>query len=152
TKDELCRSGYGEMLRIIREVEPVRPSTRLSSSAELPMLAAKRKLEPKRLTQAIHGDLDWIAMKCLEKERGRRYETADGLAQDIERYLADEPVQACPPSAAYRLRKFARRNRPAVVTVAAIFLLLCAGITGTTWGLVRAEDARRAEADQRRVA
>jgi hypothetical protein len=83
-----------EMLRLIREVAPSKPSAKLSSSAELPAIAAKRKLEAKRLTRLVHGDLDWIVMKCLEKERGRRYETADGLARDVQRYLLDEAVLA----------------------------------------------------------
>src|SRR5262249_25238784 len=103
-------AAFTEMLRMTREGDPPRPSTRLSSSAELPTIAANRKLEPKRLTRLVRGELDWIVMKCLEKERGRRYDTANGLARDIERYLHDEPVQACPPSAGYRLRKVVRRN------------------------------------------
>src|SRR5262249_21653714 len=83
---QLQSAAFTEMLRIIREVEPPKPSTKLSSSAELPSIAARRKLEPKRLTKLVHGDLDWIAMKCLEKDRGRRYETSNALASDLERY------------------------------------------------------------------
>jgi eukaryotic-like serine/threonine-protein kinase len=94
-----------EVLRVIREEEPPRPSTRLSTTLELPNIAAVRGVEPAKLSRLVRGELDWIAMKALEKDRNRRYGTAHGLAQDIERYLADEPVQACPPSAAYRLRK-----------------------------------------------
>jgi serine/threonine protein kinase/tetratricopeptide (TPR) repeat protein len=152
TKAELCRTGYADMLRIIREVEPARPSTKLSASTELPRLAAKCRLEPKRLTQTVHGELDWIVMKCLEKGRNRRYDTAEGLATDLQRYLADEPVQACPPSSSYRLRKFVRRNKGAVLAITTILVLLCAGILGTTWGLVRAEKAWQAETDQRKLA
>src|SRR5262249_37444029 len=89
TRKQLRSAAFSEMLRMIRGVEPLKPSTKLSSSEELPNIAAKRKLEPKRLMRLVHGDLDWIVMKCLEKERGRRYETADGLARDVQRYLAD---------------------------------------------------------------
>ena len=99
TAQQLRGAAFAEMLRMIREVEPPKPSTRLSSSDELPSIAANRKLEPKRLTRAVHGDLDWIVMKALEKDRSRRYETANGFAVDIQRYLADEPVLAGPPSA-----------------------------------------------------
>ena len=101
---ELRSKAFTEMLRIIREVEPPKPSTRLSGSQELPTIAASRKLEPSKLTNQIQGDLDWIVMKCLEKERSRRYETANAVVQDIQRYLTDEPVLAGPPSASYRLR------------------------------------------------
>jgi tetratricopeptide (TPR) repeat protein len=131
------------MLRMIREVEPRKPSTKLSSSAELPSIAANRKLEPARLTRQVHGDLDWIAMKCLAKERNRRYETANGLAMDIQRYLADEPVLAGPPSVGYRLRKFVRRNRGRVVAASLLLCALIAGVVGTAVGLVRARQAEQ---------
>ncbi len=134
-----------ELLRLIKEEEPPRPSARLSNSDALPSLAAQRQLEPLRLTRLVRGELDWIVMKCLEKDRSRRYETADGLAHDVERYLADESVEACPPSTGYRLRKFVWRNRGLVLAASIIFLLLLAGIAGTTWGLIRAERARKAE-------
>jgi WD40 repeat protein/serine/threonine protein kinase len=120
TGKQLRSAAFAEMLRIIREVEPSRPSTKLSSSAELPGIAAKRKLEPKKLTRLMQGELDWIVMKCLEKERQRRYETANGLAMDIQRYLADEPVAAGPPSALYRFRKFARRHKGMLMTAAVV--------------------------------
>ena len=100
------------MLRIIREEEPPKPSTRLSSSDTLPSVAANRHTEPARLSKDVRGELDWIVMKALEKDRNRRYETASGFAADIERHLHDEPVEAGPPSAAYRFRKFAKRNKP----------------------------------------
>ena len=100
-----------ECLRMIREEEPPKPSTRLSTAEQLPSVAANRGLEPKKLSGLVRGDLDWIVMKCLEKDRNRRYETANGLALDVQRYLADEPVLASPPSAVYRLRKFARRHK-----------------------------------------
>src|SRR6266513_6488378 len=102
------------MLRVVREEEPPRPSTRLSTSDGLPSIAANRGLEPKKLSALVHGELDWSVMKALEKERARRYETANGFAMDVQRYLADEPVLACPPSLMYRLRKCARRNKAAL--------------------------------------
>jgi len=120
-------AAFLEVLRIIREEEPPRPSTRLSTTEELPSIAANRGLEPKRLSGLIRGELDWIVMKALEKDRNRRYETANGFAMDVQRYLADEPVLACPPSAGYRLRKFARRNRRALVPVAALVLAVLVG-------------------------
>jgi serine/threonine protein kinase/Tfp pilus assembly protein PilF len=139
TSKELRTAGYDAMMRMIREVEPPKPSTKLSSSDELPSIAANRNLEPKSLRKLVAGELDWIAMKCLEKERGRRYETANGLAMDVQRYLADEPVAAGPPSKVYRMRKFVRRNRGPVVAVSFVLLALIAGVIGTTWGLIRAE-------------
>jgi eukaryotic-like serine/threonine-protein kinase len=141
TGKELRSAGITEMLRMIREVEPPKPSTRLSSSDALPAIAAKRKLEPKRLTNVVQGELDWIVMKCLEKERGRRYQTATGLAEDVQRFLAGEPVLAVPPSAAYRLRKLAWKHRTAFTTVAGIILLLVAGIAASTWQAIRATQA-----------
>jgi serine/threonine protein kinase len=96
---QLRTAAFDEMLRMIREVEPAKPSTKLSSSEELPTIAANRKLDPLKLAKLLRGDLDWIVMKCLEKERGRRYETANGLGMELQRFLADEPVLAGPPSA-----------------------------------------------------
>ncbi len=141
-------AAWHEMLRVIREEDPPRPSARLSGSDSLPSLAALRKLEPLRLTKLVRGELDWIVMKCLEKDRSRRYDTPSGLARDVERYLSDESVEACPPSAGYRLRKFLRRNRGPMLAASVIFLLLVAGIVGTTWGLIRADRAWKAEADR----
>jgi eukaryotic-like serine/threonine-protein kinase len=138
-------AAWNELLRLIKEEEPPRPSARLSCSEALPSLAAQRQLEPIRLTRLVRGELDWIAMKCLEKDRSRRYETASGLARDIQRYLADESVEACPPSVGYRLSKFVRRNRGPVLSVVLLLLLLVAGIVGTSVGLVRAENARKGE-------
>ena len=108
-------AAYAEILRMIKEEEPPKPSTRLSDSGEaLASISAQRHMEPAKLTKLVRGELDWIVMKTLEKDRNRRYETANGFAADVQRYLADEPVQACPPSAGYRLRKFARRNKAAL--------------------------------------
>ena len=111
------RRRMREMLRRIKEEEPPRPSTRLSDSAEaLASISAQRQTEPAQLAKLVRGELDWIVMKCLEKDRTRRYETASGLARDVQRYLDDEPVEACPPSAAYRLRKFAPEISDAVAS------------------------------------
>jgi serine/threonine protein kinase len=145
TTRQLRSAAFTEMMRIIRESEPPKPSTKLSSSEELPSIAANRKTEPAKLARLVRGDLDWIVMKALEKDRGRRYDTANDFARDIERYLAHEAVEACPPSAGYRLRKFIRRNRGAVLAAATILLVLVGGIFGTTWGMLRAEAAAGAE-------
>jgi serine/threonine protein kinase/WD40 repeat protein len=145
-----------ELLRLIREEEPPKPSTRLSTSEELPTLSAQRSTEPAKLSKLVRGELDWIVMKALEKERMRRYETANGLAMDIQRYLTDEPVQAGPPSAAYRMRKFIKRNRGAVLAASVVLATLLAGIAGTTWGWFEAlhqgaisEKARKDETEAR---
>jgi tetratricopeptide (TPR) repeat protein len=142
------RAAWHEILQFIKEEEPPRPSERLSSSASLPSLAAERQLEPSRLTRLVRGELDWIAMKCLEKDRSRRYDTASGLARDVQRFLADESVEACPPSTGYRLRKFARRNRGPVLAASVILFMLVGGVAGTTWGLISANRARSAEAER----
>jgi tetratricopeptide (TPR) repeat protein len=122
------RAAWQEMLRLIKEEEPPRPSARLSGSGSLPSVAVQRKSEPVRLTKLVRGELDWIVMKCLEKDRGRRYETANGVARELQRYLADEVVEARPPSAGYRLRKFFRRNKGRVAAAAALTLAVMAGI------------------------
>ena len=149
---ELRSKAFTEMLRIIREVEPPKPSTKLSGSQELPAIASRRKLEPSNLTRQVQGDLDWIVMKCLEKDRGRRYETANAVVQDIQRYLTDEPVLAGPPSAGYRLRKFVKRNRGMVTAASVVLLTVVLGIIGTTWGWVDAVQARKDEADALKLA
>ncbi len=143
TRQQLRSVAFTEMLRLIREVEPPKPSTKLSSSAELPSLAAQRKLEPKRLTRLVHGELDWIVMKALEKDRSRRYETANGLARDLQRYLADEPVEASPPSAGYRLRKVLRKYRKPLITVTAFLVLALLAGAVTAWQAVRLARAER---------
>jgi serine/threonine protein kinase/WD40 repeat protein len=160
-KERLRTAGYDEIRRIIREEEPPKPSTRIStlqseprtqsraahavSEASQPLatvrgsiatIAAQRKSDPNRLSQLVRGELDWIVMKCLEKDRNRRYETANGLARDIERYLHDEPVRACPPSAAYRFRKLVRRNKmlfAMITAVAATFLVATSVVTWKWW-------------------
>jgi eukaryotic-like serine/threonine-protein kinase len=123
-RERFKKAAYDEIRRIICEEDPPRPSTRLSESKTLPSISAHRHLEPAKLTKLVRGELDWIVMKSLEKDRNRRYETANGFAMDVQRYLADEAVQACPPSAGYRLRKFARRNKRALATVGAFALAL----------------------------
>jgi tetratricopeptide (TPR) repeat protein len=125
----LRQAALDEVLRIIREEEPPKPSTRLSSSEQLAAIAASRRIEAPRLIKELRGDLDWIVMKGLEKDRDRRYETADGLAADVERHLRDEPVEARPPTVIYQVRKFARRNRTALV-VATVLLLAALGALG----------------------
>src|SRR5687767_10225637 len=122
-------AAYAEILRMIKEEEPPKPSTRLSSSGEaLASISAQRQMEPAKLTKLVRGELDWIVMRCLEKDRNRRYDTANGLAADVLRYLSDEPVQACPASIGYRLRKLVRRNKGPVLAVALIALALVGGI------------------------
>lgn len=157
TKDRLRDASYDEIRRIIREEESPRPSTRLAETLSAANAGQATKSDVPHgmgrsraaLPVPRFDELDWVVMKCLEKDRNRRYETAVGLARDIERYLQDEPVHACPPSALYRMRKFARRHKATVLTVATVFLLLIGGIAGTTWGLMRAENAREAEMKER---
>jgi serine/threonine protein kinase len=147
----LREAALDEMVRLIKEEEAPRPSLRLSSSGDLPKIAAARKTEPTRLSKLVRGEIDWIVMKCLEKDRSRRYETANGVARDLERYLADEPVEACPPSSSYRLRKFARKYKKALVTAAAFAVLLVAAVVMSTLLAVWATSAER-EANRQRTA
>ncbi len=156
---QMKEAAYVEILRLIKEVEPPKPSTRLSSSESLPSVAAQRNIDPKLLTRSITGDLDWVVMKALEKERTRRYSTANGLAEDIRRHLADEPVSAGPPSTSYRVHKFIRRNRAGVIAAAATTIALLLGVVGTTSGMLwalseqrEAVEAREAETEAKRVA
>jgi serine/threonine protein kinase/tetratricopeptide (TPR) repeat protein len=168
---DLRSAAYGEVQRIIREVEPPRPSTRLSQNADtIAGVAARRHTEPRRLNILVRGELDWIVMKTLEKDRQRRYETANGLAMDIKRYLAGEAVLAAPPSSAYRFRKFVRRHRGPVIAAGGVAAALVLGLAGTIWqaGVAshqrdkarseaaradeRAAAAREAETEQRRLA
>jgi tetratricopeptide (TPR) repeat protein len=143
-RKRLKQAAFAEVLRIIREEEPQKPSTRLSHSTDsLPSVSAQRQTEPAKLTKLVRGELDWIVMKALEKDRSRRYETANSFAMDIQRYLADEPVQACPPSAGYRLWKFARKFRVVLRVAAAFVALLIVAATVSTWQAVRATLAER---------
>src|SRR6202035_430350 len=125
SRKRVREAAYAEVLRMIKEEEPPRPSTRLSDSGEaLASISAQRHMEPAKLTKLMRGELDWIVMKTLEKDRNRRYETANGFAADLQRYLNDEQVLACPPSAGYRFHKFARRNKRILATVGIIALAL----------------------------
>jgi serine/threonine protein kinase len=131
-KERLKEVNYDELRRIIRDEEPPKPSTRISTLGQAATtVSAQRKSDPKRLSRLFRGELDWMVMKALEKDRDRRYETAGAFAADVQRYLHDEPVQACPPSAWYRVRKFARRKKAALVTgVLLLTVLLLAGGAG----------------------
>ena len=148
-------AAYAEILRMIKEEEPPKPSTRLSESGEaLASISAQRQMEPAKLTKLMRGELDWIVMKTLEKDRNRRYETASAFAADVQRYLNDEAVQACPPSVGYQLRKFVRRNKAVLSTVVLVALALMAGTGISIWQAVRATDAEgranaRARAEQK---
>ena len=133
-KETLRDAMYGEIRRMIREVEPPRPSTRLSESHDaLASIAAHRRIEPRRLGLLLRGELDWIVMKALEKDRARRYETANGLAMDVRRYLVGDAVVAAPPSAGYRLRKFVQRHRAIVSAAAAVAIALLLGVVAFAW-------------------
>jgi len=142
---ELLAIGLDEMRRTIREQEPQRPSTRLSTLAqnELSTTAQRRGLDAPKLVSELRGDLDWIVMKALEKDRARRYETANGLATDIQRHLNNEPVVACPPSNLYRFQKLVRRNKVAFAAGAAVFASLLVALGVSTWLLVRERAAKR---------
>lgn len=136
---ELKLAAWEQFRKQIIEVDPPKPSLRLSASGPaLPTLATSRRTEPKRLGNLVRGELDWIVMKALDKDRKRRYETPTSLANDLQAYLAGEPVQAAPPSFAYRVRKFVRRYRGAVFATSALIVMLLFGIVGTAWGLRRA--------------
>src|SRR5439155_6927921 len=130
-KERLKEAGYDEMRRIIREEEPAKPSTRMSTLGQAATaMSTNRKSEPQRLSQLFRGELDWIVMKALEKDRNRRYDTASSFAADVERYLHDEPVQACPPSRWYRFSKFARRNRVVLATATVIVFAVLLTVAG----------------------
>ena len=161
--ERLRAAGYDEVRRIIREEEPAWPSTRVSTVGLAATTAsANRGTDPRRLSALIRGELDWIVMKALEKDRARRYETASALAADVQRYLADEPVLACPPSTWYRFRKFARRNRRALVMVSALGFAALVGVgalaasTVLVWEankeLKESADRERLAADGERIA
>jgi len=147
-RKRLREAAYTEVLRLIKEVEPPRPSVRLSSSGDLPKIAASRKIEPEKLSRLLRGEIDWIVMKALEKDRSRRYESAIGLARDVERYLADEVVEARPPSASYQLRKLVRRNKGRVLAgglVSGMLFLVIGLILYGLWWSDRQSAERRHE-------
>jgi WD40 repeat protein len=151
-KQRFKEAAWDEVRRIIREEEPPSPSSRLSSSTTLPSLAAVRHAEPAQLTKLVRGELDWIVMKALDKERSRRYETANGFALDIQRFLAGEAVLAAPPSVRYRLRKVARKHRAILTTAAAIAVFLMVGASVSTWQAVVARRAEKEAKNQRDAA
>jgi serine/threonine protein kinase len=143
-KDTFHRAAIDEMRRILREDEPPRPSTRLSNLGEAAStVSARRKADPKRLGSSLRGELDWIVMKALEKDRRRRYESANDFAADLMRYLTDKPVEAGPPSRWYRFKKYALRNRAALTSATLVVLALLVGIAGSVWQAVRATGAER---------
>ncbi len=144
---ELIRSGLDGMRRLIREKEPQRPSTRLSTmlDAELTTVAKRQSAEPPKLVHFIRGDLDWIVMKALEKDRTRRFESASGLALDVQRFLKNEPIEARPPSGLYRFQKLVRRNKTAFAAAAAVFAALVLGLGLSLYLFVQERHALRSE-------
>lgn len=151
-RKRLRSAAFDELLRILREEEPPRPSLKLSSSAALPAVAANRRVEPRQLSTLVQGELDWIVMKALDKDRNRRYETASAFAEDVQHYLHDEPVTACPPSAGYQLRKYLRRHSRffAVSGVIGVVLLIAALVNAAM--AIRATDARNNALQQESIA
>ena len=147
---ELKKAGMLEMLRVVREEEPPRPSIRLSTANALPSISANRGTEPNKLTGLLRNELDWIVMKALEKDRARRYESANGFAADVQRHLAGEAVQAHPPSAGYRMRKFIRRHKGRVLAASLLLAALVAGLASTTWQAIRATHAEGAARDEQK--
>jgi len=151
-KERLRTVDFDEMRRILREEEPPRPSTRLSTlGAALSTVSERRGIDPRQLTQTLQSELDWIVLKALEKDRNRRYESASALAADVQRYLQDEPVEACPPSRRYRLGKFLRKHRTGVLTAAALLALALVLGAGIGW-VALDQAARRVETDRQRAA
>ena len=130
-RERLRNAAFDELLRIIREEDPPKPSLRLSTVATLPSIAANRHIAPAELARQLSGELDWIVMKTLEKDRTRRYDTANGLANDLRRYLNDEPVEACPPSTAYKFRKFAKRNKKQLAVLVVLVTVLVVAVVGS---------------------
>jgi serine/threonine protein kinase len=152
-QERLRQVDFDELRRIIREEEPPRPSTRLSTLGQAATaVAAQRQSDPKRLGQLCRGELDWIVMKALEKDRNRRYDTASAFAADVQRYLDDEPVTACPASRWYRLRKVLRKHRGALSAVALVVVALVAGSVISTWQAIRANRAENDAVAQRDLA
>ena len=149
----LRSGGYDRLIRMIRESEPPKPSTRLATlSADQTAAAARRGIDPRTLRSQLRGDLDWIIAKAMEKDRGRRYSSASEFAADIERFLNSEPITARPPSVSYRVQKFVRRNRLVAATGGAVAVAVLLGLTGTTFGMLRARDAEQAATAQKDAA
>ncbi|HVA45771.1 MAG TPA: protein kinase [Pirellulales bacterium] len=142
--ERLSKVGYDEMRRIIREEEPPKPSTRMSTVGKAASTASQQRAsDPRKLSRLFRGELDWIVMKALEKDRNRRYETATGFALDVKHYLNDEQVVACPPSAHYRLRTLLKRHRGPAAAVCAVLAVLVGGIAATSVGFLSARAAQR---------
>ncbi len=150
--DRLASVALDEMLRIIKDEDPVRPSVRLASSVSAQSCAEARRIEPAKLSGILRNELDWIVMKALDKDRNRRYETANGLAADIQNYLAGEPVSAHPPSAFYRIRKFARRHRVQVIAASLVSLAMIIGVAGLAVGFFHARKQERIAVEQGKIA
>jgi serine/threonine protein kinase len=152
--DTLRRVGLDEMRRLIREEEPPTPSQRLHTldAQACSTVSERRGVDVRRLGQALRGELDWIVMRALEKDRERRYESASAFAADVQRYLNDEAVAACPPSANYRLRKYVRRHRRALATAGLVAGALLTATAVSTWQAVRARDAERTAATEASIA
>ncbi len=142
TGETVKTAPLDELLKLVREEEPPKPSTRLTLAETMPVIAANRGIEPARLSKLLRGDLDWVVLKALEKDRTRRYETANGLAADVRRYLSNEPVIARPPSSSYRLQKLIRRNKLTFAAGGAIAVSLLIGITASLWQAAQAERAK----------
>jgi serine/threonine protein kinase len=153
-RPRLRQAGFNEIVRLIKEEEPPKPSVRLSTTATLAKVAEARKTEPGKLSRLLRGELDWVVMKCLEKDRSRRYDTASNLARDVERFMKDEPVEARPPSAWYRLRKAVRRNRVALAVTGVVGVALVLVTAVSLWQAVRvsAERDRALAAEEQAVA
>jgi serine/threonine protein kinase len=141
--ERLRTAAFEEMMRIIREEEPPKPSTRVSTLGERATeVASHRKVDPALLCRALQGDLDWIVMKALEKDRARRYDTANALVEDLQHHLNHEPVLASPPSPVYRVRKFVRRHRMGVALAASVTMALVAGLVVSLIGFAQAKRER----------
>ncbi|MBX3444168.1 MAG: protein kinase [Planctomyces sp.] len=150
-KETFKASGYEAMRKLICDVDPPRPSHRVATlnAAARTTVSDQRRIDPRKLQESLRGELDWIVMKALEKDRNRRYETVSGLAADIQRYLNNEPVQACPPTTAYRVRKFVSRNKRLATTAALVFVAIVMGIAATSWQAIRASLAESWALDER---
>lgn len=145
TRESLKRAAFMEVLKRIKEEEPERPSSRISQSSDSAVsISSVRQIEPRKLSSLMKGELDWVVMKAIEKDRSRRYETANGLANDVSRYLVSEPILARPPTAGYRIGKFIKKHRSLVATASTLTALLIAGIIGTSYGWLWALDEKRA--------
>lgn len=152
SREELLKAGEIEMRRVIQDQDPPRPSVKLSSSNSLPAIASSRHMDPKLLTTLLRSDLDWIVMKALDKDVSRRYSSASGFAEDIQRYLAGDPVQARPPSTTYRIKKYARKHQGLVASMLSILALLVFGIISISWFSIQANHERvKAEIERERA-